>query len=140
MAFAGVIQGFTVGNSIVPSALLALHTVTETYSPGVLNAGVLTAGTLTVTDSTLGTLATLDILGTTPTTYATANFVLAKTVSSVTITEVPSAPPPSFAWKNAVNGDWATAAGADTRRATEHRERRRDDRGLRRLHRHHRGG
>ena len=96
-AFAGVIQGFTVGNSIVLSTLPALHTVTETYS----------AGMLTVTDSTLGKLASLDIQGA-PGAYATGSFALTKGTNSVTITEVP---PPSFGWKNAVSGDWATAAG-----------------------------
>ncbi len=102
-AFAGVIQGFTVGNSIVLSHLPTLNVVSDSYNTA--------TDMLTVTDSTLGTLASLHVVpGTGQGAYSTGNFKVTKGTNSVTITEAPLPPPPSFSWKSAVSADWATAA------------------------------
>ena len=102
-AFGGVIQGFTVGNTIVLSKLPALNVVSESYNT--------TTDMLTVTDSSLGTLAALHVVpGVGQGAYSTGNFTVTKGTNSVTITEAPLPPPPSFSWKGANSADWATAA------------------------------
>ena len=79
--FAGTVEGFAIGDTILLSKLTALHTVTDTYSSGVLN----------IVDSVLGTVASLGVAGA----FTANSFQLTEGTGGLSVTLPGTAAPPS---------------------------------------------